>query len=378
LEFERFTCIGWRQTGGCSADGAREPDNDKDCSAMIAPGSSGFCECGGERKVKRPGCDKAQDSEDFSCRDLCAREPDFYEELDLDFSASEKDIKTAFRKLSLKYHPDKTRNNPALAPRFSAIREAYDVLSNSEHRAVYDLGGYRMLVEAQQGKLQKGPAMEGSMEVDLENFYNGWETQTSISRKVICRGCRDVRTTRCMQTCNAGCANELQNVNVQMGPFVVQQQQEVASKERCRIQATNLWVQIERGMAAGDTMNFPGTGEQKPKMMPGDVTLKFKQRPHKVFTRTGNDLKMEIEINLKEALLGFTRTIQHLDGHTVQLSVNGVTRPHEVMRIRKEGMPYRGDPTSFGDLYIKCVLKMPSYESLSDHHRQWLSQNLPD
>jgi len=300
------------------------------------------------------------------------------EELDIDFSASEKDIKASFRKLSLKYHPDKTRNNPALAPRFAAIREAYDVLSNSEHRAVYDLGGYRMLLEAQQGKLQKGQSMEGTMDISLEHFYTGWETQTHVNRKVICRGCRDSQTHRCKQTCNAGCAKEVQNVNVQMGPFVVQQQQEVPSKERCRVMPANLMVQIERGMASGDTMNFPGMGEQTPKRMPGDVTLKFKQQPHSVFTRTGNDLKMDVEISLKEALLGHKTIIKHLDGHTVEVNVGGVTKPHELIRIRGEGMPFRGDPTSFGDLYVRFLLRMPSSESLLDHHRQWLSQNLPD
>eukprot|EP00401_Gymnodinium_catenatum_P027683 CAMPEP_0117623376 /NCGR_PEP_ID=MMETSP0784-20121206/88615_1 /TAXON_ID=39447 /ORGANISM="" /LENGTH=453 /DNA_ID=CAMNT_0005427325 /DNA_START=71 /DNA_END=1428 /DNA_ORIENTATION=+ len=364
LEYERYTCISWRQSSGCSADGASEPQNDKSCDQKIDPGASGFCECGGGRKVKRPGCEMGHDFEPFTCAEQCSREADLYEELDLDSSATERDIKGAFRKMSLKYHPDKTRNDPALTARFNAIRESYEVLSNSEHRAVYDSGGYKMLTEAQGNKMKKGPAREGSIEVGLDALYNGMDLQRNVNRRVICRNCRDVNTPRC-QKCNAGCANEFQTVNVQMGPFMMQQQQEVPSKERCRQQAVKLDVQVEPGMAAGDTIVFKGMGEHKPKMIPGDVIMKIKQRPHPVFERAGNNLNMEVKLTLKEAILGWERTIEHLDGRKIVLTNSAVTKPMEVLRVHEEGMPSRGDPTARGDLFVKCIIKMPSYDKIS-------------
>lgn len=378
LEAARYTCVGWRQTGDCSADGTREAGNDQACSAQIEPGSSGFCECGGGRMVKRPGCEKGQDFDPFSCSDECARAADLYEELDLDFAASDKQIKQAFRKMSLKYHPDKTRNDPAMTARFNAVREAYEVLSNPEHRAVYDIGGWRMLGDALQGKLEKGPSMNADFEVTLEIMYNGVEEMPrKAEHKVICRACRDSRSARCAK-CTAGCANEVELVNVQMGPFVVQQQQEVASRERCRLEMAMLNVMVERGMDTGDTVVFAGMGEQIPKKMPGDISLTLKMTPHAVFTRTGNDLRMDVTISLKEAMLGFTRTIQHLDERRLEITFDTMTQPMQIIKVTGEGMPFVGDATTFGDLFIRCLYRMPTDDQLTVRHKEWLRENFPE
>jgi DnaJ-class molecular chaperone len=296
--------------------------------------------------------------------------------LELDSSAEEGDIKKAFRKLSVKYHPDKTRNKPELSARFPAIREAYDVLSNLEHRAVYDMGGFQMVREAQQSKLKKGPSMKGEIKVTLEAMYNGLDQRTAIQRKTICRYCADKSTPRCNQ-CNVQCAHETQIVNVQMGPFMVQQEQPVASRERCKNSNTNLLVQVERGMGEGDELTFPGMGEQQPKSVPGDVILSLKQETHAVFKRSGNDLRMKMTISLKEALLGWKRTINHLDGRQIEVEISGITSPMETIKVQDEGMPYRGDPTSKGHLYIKVYIDMPRETELQEHHKAWLQENFP-
>lgn len=364
---QRYTCIGWRQTGGCSADGEREPQKDKSCDEVINSRMSGFCECGDGRVVRKPGCSHGENMDDFRCRDVCSHEPDLYEELGLDAGASEQAIKQAFRKMSLKYHPDKTRGDPAQSARFAQIREAYDIIGDAEQRAIYDVAGMKTVIEARGQKVEKGPAMQGNVGVTLEALYNGAEVSTTVQRKVICRGCAQAFTERC-KNCRVQCAHEIQLVNVQMGPMVMQQQQQVASKEKCRMESVPLLVHVERGMSSGDTIVFKSKGEQQPKKIPGDVVLKIQEQKHKVFRRTGIDLHTEIDITLKEALLGFERTLKHLDGRTITIGFSGVTKPFGVMKVEGEGMPHRGDPTQRGNLFVKCRFVMP------DDGREWLRQ----
>merc|ERR1712232_913906 len=116
---------------------------------------------------------------------------------------------------------------------------------------------------------------------------------------------------------------------------------------------------VERGAFGGDTLAFKGMGEQQPRKSPGDIVITLRERKHSVFRRAGRDLHTDINLSLKEALLGFERTIQHLDKHTVVIRVAGVTKHLALIRVRGEGMPHRGDPTIFGDLYVTCRLVMP-------------------
>jgi len=306
--------------------------------------------------------------EPFTCRDECAGEPNLYEELGVDSGASEKDVKQAFRKLSMKYHPDKTRNDPVLSARFIAIREAYDIIADQGNRALYDAAGLQMVFSAKNQKIEKGGTMNGEVHVTLEGMYNGEEMTTNVNRKVICAGCREQKTARCNK-CNQRCADEVELRNVQMGPMIMQQQVQVPSKERCRNEVTSLLVSIERGMSSGDTVVFPSRGEQQPKKIPGDVVLKLSERQHKVFTRVGVDLQTEVEISLREALLGWERTITQLDGRLITFGNSAVTTPFALLRIEGEGMPHRGDPTMRGNMIIKCKIKMPA------DGRQFLKEN---
>merc|ERR1712176_1495635 len=112
------------------------------------------------------------------------------------------------------------------------------------------------------------------------------------------------------------------------GPMIMQQQQQVPSKQKCRYVETSLNVDIERGMFHGDTIIFKGFGEHQPKKIPGDVKLKLSERKHKLFRRKGSDLHVDIDISLKEALLGFERTFVHLDGRSITVQVKEVMAPN--------------------------------------------------
>jgi len=95
-------------------------------------------------------------------------------------------------------------------------------------------------------------------------------------------------------------------------------------------------------------------------MLPGAVNLKLKTNKHHLLTRRSNDLHMDMHISLRESLLGWSQTIRHLDGHTVELSTESVTSHLQVIKAGSEGMPLRDDPASFGDLLVKVHTDFPS------------------
>merc|ERR1719231_1445572 len=126
-------------------------------------------------------------------------------------------------------------------------------------------------------------------------------------------------------------------VTRQMAPgFNVQMQEEVPSKERCKNEATTLTATIEKGMKHEEQITFERMSEQRPGMIPGDVIFVLKQKDHPVFRREGNHLHMDMHISLKEALVGFNKSVKQLDGREVPITSSGVTFPHQVRTIRGE------------------------------------------
>ena len=158
------------------------------------------------------------------------------------------------------------------------------------------------------------------------------------------------------------CPNEMVTEPVRVGPgMYMERQREVASDERCRQEDTELSVMIEQGMADGTDVKFPRMASQTPKQVPGDVIITLRTRPHSVFTREGNDLRASIEISLKEALLGFHHTLEHLDGHSVDIERDAgrVTQVGDVLTVQGEGMPHLNFPSERGDLHVVLKIKMP-------------------
>lgn len=104
------------------------------------------------------------------------------------------------------------------------------------------------------------------------------------------------------------------------------------------------------------------------------MTLKTKKHP--IFTRDGNDLHMTMKISLKEALLGFTSTLTHLDDHEVEVTRTSITKPMSTKKIKGEGMPLHGTPSEFGDLVVKFEVVMP--EKLTEEQKTALEAVFPE
>ena len=343
---------------------------------------------------------RVQDGEKCSATFLSKEERDedldLYEVLGLDDEVDQKEIKKAYRKLSLRYHPDKCKKGVEVtkadgttatedcAKLMNRVTLAYEVLGDEDKRILYDTGGLESVkegVEEDEGRGgggmdpfsmlfgggggrprgggKRGPDARVELAVSLEDMYLGNVVDAAITRRVVCRKCAGRSDGKC-----AGCGrcpNEVRMVQREMRPgMIVQQQEEVHSKEKCKNEETILKAHVERGMGTGAELSFPRMSEQRPGQIPGNVVMTLKQKAHPRFKRSGDDLHADMVLTLKEALLGFSRGVEHLDGRTVTVAQTKITKPGETKRLKGEGMPHHNFPSEFGDLVVKFQIKMPA------------------
>ncbi|CAK9017309.1 DnaJ homolog subfamily A member 4 (MmDjA4), partial [Durusdinium trenchii] len=293
--------------------------------------------------------------------------------------ATDKEIKQAYRKLSLKFHPDRNSGDAEAADKFREVSFAYEILSSEDKKFLFDQGGMALLKEAEEdgkggddmfggffggmNRGNRGPDYQMRLRVTLEDLYNGVEKETRINRRVVCARCNAPKLSEKAQArCKlcGKCPNEYRTVHRQLGGFIVQQQEEVPSKEKCKNEQKTLTAHIERGMEEGDELRFKYMSEQKPRQIPGDVVLVIQQARHARFERKGNDLHYKMKISLREALTGFKKTVPHLDDHTVEVNREGkITRPFETIKLAGEGMPLHEVPSQFGALHVTFEVVFP-------------------
>lgn len=318
-------------------------------------------------------------------------------------NASSSQIKKAYRKLSLKNHPDKCKTEECKKA-YIDIQDAYDCLSDDNKRRVYDASGEEGVAEREKQGSQQGfnpfdifgfggfggkkrnQDMQATVPVTLEELYNGAEKSFNINREELCEHCHgtgadDPDHVRQCPVCK-GSGVVLQRI--QLAPGFVQQVQQPCSKcggkgkifdKACHVchgkklvtKPHKIALDVERGMKDGEQIVFEYEGNQHPDLDPGHVVIVLQQKKHRLFTRDGNDLKMNFKISLKDALLGWTNSIRHLDGHAVKFGKEGITKPGEVLKIEGEGMPVHNFPSQKGDLYITVTVEMP--KSLSEEQK---------
>jgi len=231
----------------------------------------------------------------------------------------------------------------------------------------------------------RGQTVQLEFHVTLEEIYSGGEKTAKFNRRVVCRGCSIDKggptKPRCQQC--GRCPNEIRLVQRQMGNgFIVQNQEEVPSKEKCKQEEKQLHLIVERGAPDGTQLKFPYAAEQKPGQVPGDVIVIVKQRQHSKFERRGANLHYKMQITLKEALTGFSRKIKHLDDHEVEISTdslssvlsNGIVKPGQTVVIKEEGMPVHEVPSQFGDLHVTFEVIFP--HTLSNEQKEKLLKTL--
>lgn len=327
---------------------------------------------------------------------------DFYKILGVSRNATPKDIKKAFRRLSVQYHPDKNPD-PAAKAMYTDINEANEVLSDPDKRRVYDRSGEEGVKQlAQQGQgggfdpfdifgmhkqeEAKGPDINLKMRVSLEDVYNGKEIEIQYTKQAICPHCRGngAESMEDLEKCPKCKGQGFILRKQQLAPGFIQQFQEHCDrcngegqviKKKCHVCHGNKVVKsmdflvaiVEKGVKNGHVIEHDDAGDEFLNVRTSAIKIKIEILPHPKFERDGDDLKTKVKLTLKEALLGFNKTIKHLDGHSVRLNKLGTTNPGDVQKVIGEGMPHYQFSSEHGDLYVTYEVEFPT--TLTDEQR---------
>lgn len=338
---------------------------------------------------------------------------DYYQILGVEKSATEDDIKKAFRTLAHKYHPDKKGGDEA---KFKEVSEAYAVLSDKKKRAQYDqfgaytaggqqggagFGGFDFSdfarnfqgaegfgghgVEFDLGDIfgdffgggrrtRRGRDISMDVEILFRDAVFGTERRILVTKTALCGTCSGTGAKKgtTMATC-ASCNGKGQireSRNTFFGNFATTRTCPTCKgrgetpKEACPDcrgegalrKQEEVHVVIPAGVEDGEMIRMPGRGEALPGAQAGDLYIKIHVKRDKLFTRDGNNLVTALTVKLSDALLGNEYRLQTLDGDTTLTVPQGVTQG-EFLRIRGRGVPYgRG---SRGDLLVRIDIEFP-------------------
>jgi len=349
----------------------------------------------------------------------------YYDALGVDPSATDAQLKTAYKKGALKYHPDKNAHNPQAAEKFKELAEAYEVLADPQKRQLYDQYGKEGLEQGGAGAgmnaedlfaqffggggafggmfgggmRETGPkkarAIHHVHKVSLEDIYRGKVSKLALQKSIICPAC-DGRGGKegAVKTCSGCNGVGMKTMMRQMGPMIQRFQtvcpdcqgegEIIRDKDRCKrclgkktvVERKVLHVHVDRGVKSGHKINFPGEGDQMPGVLAGDVQFEIEQKPHPRFQRKDDDLFYHAEIDLLTALAGGIIFIEHLDDRwlTVNIFPGDPIKPGAIKVIKGQGMPsYRHH--DFGNLYIQFDVKFPDKTEL--RNIELLEQALP-
>ncbi|RUO47755.1 molecular chaperone DnaJ [Pseudidiomarina aquimaris] len=344
--------------------------------------------------------------------------PDFYEVLGVSRDASERDIKKAYKRMAMKYHPDRTKGDKELELKFKEVKAAYEVLMDPQKRAAYDQYGHAAFEQGQGGfggggagaadfadifgdvfgdifgggrrgggraQAQRGADLRYNLELSLEEAVRGKEVELKIPKLSECEDCdgSGARNGSSAETCSH--CHGAGHIQMRQGFFAVQQPcphcrgRGKVIKDPCRTchgegrveRTKTLNVKIPAGVDTGDRIRLNGEGEAGEMGAPaGDLYVQVHVREHPIFKRDGNNLYCEVPLSFTHAALGGEIQVPTLDGK-VKLKIPAETQTGKLFRMRGKGVrSVRTGAT--GDLICKVVLETPV--NLSDEQKDLLRQ----
>ncbi|MCV2885124.1 molecular chaperone DnaJ [Aestuariibacter sp. AA17] len=326
---------------------------------------------------------------------------DYYEVLGVDKGASERDIKKAYKRLAMKYHPDRTQGDKDLEEKFKEIQEAYEILTNDQKRAAYDQYGHAGVDPNRGGagfsggadfgdifgdvfgdifgggrggrqRARQGADLRYNLELTLEEAVRGKNVEIRVPTLVGCDECdgsgsKKGSTPTTCPTCHGN-----GQVQMRQGFFAVQQTCPTCSgrgkiiADPCRSchgqgrkeKTKTLSVKVPAGVDTGDRIRLSGEGEAGENGAPaGDLYVQVHVREHPIFVRDGNNLYCEVPLSFTKAALGGEIEVPTLDGK-VKLKIPQETQTGKMFRLRGKGVKSVRSGT-VGDLMCKVVIETP-------------------
>ncbi|XP_042491551.1 dnaJ homolog subfamily B member 1-like [Macadamia integrifolia] len=324
---------------------------------------------------------------------------DYYKVLQVDRSAKEDDLKKAYRKLAMKWHPDKNpKNKKEAEAKFKQISEAYDVLSDPQKRAVYDqygeeglkgqvpppgAGGFSGMSDAGGG----GPTMFSFNPRSADDIFSEFFGVTSPFGGMGDMGGRGGIPTFARGGFGDDLFSQFRGGGGEASGYAPPRKappiertlpcsledlyKGTTKKMKISRDATDssgrpstveeiLTIEIKPGWKKGTKITFPEKGNEQQGVIPADLVFIIDEKPHSVFKRDGNDLIVTQKIPLVEALTGYTVQLTTLDGRNLTIPINSVISPSYEEVVKGEGMPIPKEPSKRGNLRIKFNVKFPS------------------
>ena len=329
---------------------------------------------------------------------------DYYEVLGVSRTASADEIKKSYRRLAMKHHPDRNKDDASAEGKFKEAKEAYEVLSDSDKRATYDRFGHDGLSASagaggaggfgaegfgdifgdvygdifggggrQRGsQVFRGADLGYELRLDLENAVSGDSVTIDVPTQVGCETCDGSGAKKGTEPLTCSTCGGVGQVRMQQGFFSIQQTCPACKGAgttigdpcpdchgRGRVRKTKtLSVKVPAGVDDGDRIRLSGEGEAgRSGGPPGDLYVEIRVNPHKIFTREGADLACEVPISIATATLGGEVELPTLNGN-VSLKVPAGTQSGKVFRLRGKGVTTVRDARQ-GDLFAKVAVETP-------------------
>lgn len=330
---------------------------------------------------------------------------DFYEVLGVSKDASERDIKKAYKRLAMKYHPDRNQGDDSAADKFKEVKEAYEILTDPQKKAAYDQYGHAAFEQGAGGfggggfgggadfgdifgdvfgdifgggrrgggaRQQRGADMRYNLEITLEEAVRGCNKEITLSTLASCDTCEGTGAKKGSTSQTCGTCHGHGQVQMRQGFFAVQQTCPTCRgsgkiiKDPCnschgegrKQKKKTLNVKIPAGVDTGDRVRLSGEGQAGEMGAPaGDLYVQMHVKEHAIFERDGDNLYCEVPISFGMAALGGELEVPTLDGR-VNLKVPEETQTGRMFRMRGKGVKGVRSHVA-GDLIVKLIVETP-------------------
>lgn len=322
----------------------------------------------------------------LSLRRAVSAKRDYYEVLGVERNASAQDIKRAYRKKAMQYHPDRNPDDAEAEERFKESAEAFEVLSDDQKRSLYDQYGHEGPRQAgfsgfsgaeevfshfgdlfgdlfgnlgfggARGGPRRGADLKMGLRIDFEEAVRGAEKEIEVPRRESCETCEGSGAAPGTSPVSCAQCGGRGQVTHRQGFFTLQTTCPVCRGQGKRIETpcdtcsgqgtvqtnSKLTVKIPAGVDDGQTLRIPGGGEGGPRGGPaGNLYVQLMVEPDPDFVREGFDIHSKVSISIAQAALGTTLPVRTLDGET-EVEIDAGTQPGHVIPLRGEGVPVLG------------------------------------